>query len=169
MLTGRIVQLAAITILGLGFGLTSVAAGDPSISDLTRLDQQYMNEQRASIDDLARRSFGDQINGNTAHDLDVLQRLLDRGVVRPEQTQLLQAMGMILGDLLAADLDMHWVLYEDSVGRSRALRYRHSEEYLFPVTMISRRREAGNRKSVAEIYQKAYDIIDAARPALPFQ
>lgn len=169
MLTGRIVRLMAIAALGLGVSLSTIAADPPEISELSRLDLQYMSQQKASVDDLARRSFGDHINGNTAHDLDVLQRLLDRGLVRPEQTQLLQAMGMILGDSLAEDLDMHWVIYEDHVGRSRALRYRQTEEYLFPVTMISRRREADNRKSVADIYQKAYDIIAAARPALPFE
>ena len=78
-------------------------------------------------------------------------------------------MGIVLGDLLAADLDLHWVIYRDNVGRSRALRYRQSDEYLFPATMISRRREADNRKTVADIYQKAYDIMAARKPALPFQ
>jgi hypothetical protein len=64
---------------------------------------------------------------------------------------------------------MHWVIYEDSAGRSRALRYEDSENYLFPITMIARRREVGNQTPVSDIYQKAYDIIDESRPALPFQ
>ena len=75
----------------------------------------------------------------------------------------------VLGDLLAADLGMHWVIYEDKYGRSRALRYGQSEEYLFPVTMISRRQEADNQTPVVDIYQKAHDIIDAVKPPLPFQ
>ena len=81
----------------------------------------------------------------------------------------LQAMGVIMGDLLAANLDMHWVVYEDAKGRSRALRYRESNEYLFPITMISRRQEADNDTPVAVIYQKAYDIIAPLRPELPFR
>ena len=78
-------------------------------------------------------------------------------------------MGVIMGDLLAADLDMHWIVYEDKIGRSRALRYRDTEEYLFPVTMISRRREAGNNTPVVDIYEKARAIIIDTRPPLPFQ
>ncbi len=76
-------------------------------------------------------------------------------------------MGIILGDLLAADLGMHWVVYQDQLGRSKALRYRQTDNYLFPVTMISRRREVDNRQPVVEIYQKAYDIIVAARKKPP--
>jgi hypothetical protein len=64
---------------------------------------------------------------------------------------------------------MHWVIYEDAEGRSRALRYAQSDNYLFPITMIARRREVGNETSVQEIYQKAYDIINDSRPAPPFQ
>jgi hypothetical protein len=169
MRSGKILRLLAPVLLGLGFSLSALADIDPRISELTPTDQQYMGQQRRLIDDLARVELGSQINGNTTHDLNVLQRLLDRGLVQSQQTQELQAMGIILGDLLAAELDMHWVVYEDSIGRSRALRYRQSEEYLFPVTMISRRREVDNRQPVADIYHKAYDIIDAARPALPFR
>jgi hypothetical protein len=64
---------------------------------------------------------------------------------------------------------MHWVIYEDTAGRSRALRYQESEVFLFPITMIARRREVGDQTPVVVIYQKAYDIIDASRPPAPFQ
>jgi hypothetical protein len=78
-------------------------------------------------------------------------------------------MGVIMGDLLAAEFDLHWVIYEDRKGRSRALRYRESDNVIFPITMISRRREVGNQTSVADIYQKASDIIATHKPTLPFQ
>ena len=74
-----------------------------------------------------------------------------------------------MGDLLAEDLGLHWVVYEDSLGRSRALRFKESDDYLFPVTMISRRREVDNRTPVAEIYQKAVAAIAPAIPPRPFQ
>mgnify|MGYP001555175410 FL=1 len=78
-------------------------------------------------------------------------------------------MGVILGDLLAAEFGLHWMIYQDTHGRSRALRDGDSDTYLFPITMISRRREAGNDTPVTEIYRKASDIITSSRPALPFQ
>ena len=89
--------------------------------------------------------------------------------MRPDQTRELQAMGVIMGDLLAAELDMHWVIYEDRQGRSRALRYRETDNFLFPITMIARRREVGNQTPVVDIYQKAHSIIARNIPPLPFQ
>ncbi|MDX1733054.1 MAG: DUF3806 domain-containing protein, partial [Halioglobus sp.] len=75
---------------------------------------------------------------------------------------------VILGEHLARDLDMHWVTYADKLGRSRALRYRDSDTFLFPITMISRRREVDNTATVREIYDRAYAIVDRQRPQLPF-
>jgi hypothetical protein len=144
------------------------AQSNARIGELSDLDRQYMAQQRALLQDLATMKLGRQFNGNPDNDLPLLQQLLDRRLVRPDQTRELQAMGVVMGDLLAASLDMHWVIYEDAQGRSRALRYRESDEYLFPITMISRRREVGNETPVATIYQKAYDIIAPLKPPLPF-
>lgn len=169
MKPGRILPLFATILLALIFALPALGEKPPRISGLTTVDKHYMNNQRALIDDLTRSNLGSAMNGNKDRDLNLLQRLLDRQLVKPNQTAELQAMGIIMGDLLAADLDLHWVIYEDNVGRSRALRYRQIEEYLFPVTMISRRREADNRNSVNDIYQKAYDTMKANKPPLPFE
>jgi hypothetical protein len=140
-----------------------------NIGELTNVDRQYMAKQRTTLEDLAASRLGRHFNGDKNNDLALLQALLDKRLVEPEQTRELQAMGVVMGDLLAADLDMHWVIYEDRLGRSRALRYEQSDNYLFPMTMISRRQEADNHTPVADIYQKAHDIIASRKPALPFQ
>jgi hypothetical protein len=151
--------------------LTAVANAQPEarISDLSQLDRQFMAQQRETLDNLASSNLGRRFSGNKENDLQILQLLLDRRLIRADQTRELQAMGVIMGDLLATDLGMHWVIYEDNQGRSRALRYRQSQEYLFPITMISRRQEAGNDTPVAAVYQKAYGIIDPLRLELPFR
>ncbi len=158
--------LVAGTILA---ATASIADNTVRIGDLSQLDRQYMTQQRDLLNDMAALELGRSFTGDKDNDLQLLQLMLDRRLVRPDQTRELQAMGVIMGDLLAADLDMHWVIYEDAHGRSRALRYKESDEYLFPVTMISRRQEADNNTPVALIYQKAYDIIAPLRPALPFR
>jgi len=145
------------------------AAGEAKISELSYLDRQFMDQQRALLEELTSRHYGLRFNGNRDHDLELLQRLLDERLVRGDQTRELQAMGVIMGDLLAADLGLRWVVYEDYQGRSRALRDGDTDTYLFPITMISRRREVDNRTPVADIYNKARDIIIDSRPALPFQ
>ncbi len=148
--------------------LATAAQEQARIGELSPLDLQYMSQQRNTLNDIASDKLGRRFEGNKANDLQILQLMLDRRLVKPDQTRELQAMGVIMGDLLAADLDMHWVLYEDAHGRSRALRYKETQEYLFPITMISRRQQADNHTAVADIYQKAYDIIAPLRPGLPF-
>lgn len=147
----------------------SLAQQAARIGELSNMDLQFMAQQRDILEDLAARSLGREFSGDRDRDLDLLQTLLDRQLVRPDQVRELQAMGVVMGDLLAAELGMHWVIYEDNQGRSRALRYRDSDNFLFPMTMIARRRQVGNQTAVKDIYQKAYDIIDHSRPALPFQ
>jgi hypothetical protein len=139
------------------------------ISELSKLDREFMAQQVQLLQDLAATKLGRRFSGDRDRDLDLLQTLLDRQLVRSNQVRELQAMGVVMGNLLAAELEMHWVIYEDNQGRSRALRYKNSDNYLFPITMIARRREVGNQTPVIDIYQKAYDIIDRSRPALPFR
>ncbi len=145
------------------------AGGEPQIGELSYLDRQYMTQQRELLEDLCRRHFGAGFSGDRDRDLALLQRLLDHRLVRPDQTRELQAMGVIMGDLLASEFGLEWVTYQDAMGRSRALLDGESEVYLFPVTMISRRQEVDNRTPVAEIYRKASEVIRSNRPALPFQ
>ncbi|MDG1945381.1 MAG: DUF3806 domain-containing protein [Halioglobus sp.] len=145
------------------------AGGIPRVGDLSKVDLEFMSQQRQSLQDMTALSLGRQFNGNRDQDLELLQALLDRKLVRADQTLELQAMGVIIGDLLAKELDMHWVIYEDREGRSRALRYKATDEFLFPITMIARRQEVGNQTPVVDIYQKAHDIIFAKIPPLPFQ
>ena len=147
----------------------SLAQPTPRMGELSSVDLEFMAQQRTLLRDLAAARLGRQFNGDQERDLDLLQSLLDKQLVRPDQTRELQAMGVIMGDLLSAEFDLHWVIYEDREGRSRALRYRESDNVIFPITMISRRREVGNQTSVADIYQKAADIIITSKPSLPFQ
>lgn len=128
-----------------------------------------MTQQRQALQDIAARYLGRGFSGNRERDIELLQTLLDKKLVRPNQTAQLQGMGIILGDLLAAELGVRWVVYEDRAGRSRALQLGQSGEYLFPVTMISRRREVGNTTSVSAIYEKAKTIGQRYSTPLPFQ
>ena len=161
----RLLALFLALLLAVG----AVASDAVRIGELSFLDRQYMAQQRTVLEDLTRRHFGRTFNGNRDNDLGLLQRLLDHRLVRNDQTRELQAMGVIMGDLLATELGLHWVIYQDDLGRSRALRDGDTDTYLFPITMISRRREVDNRTPVAEIYDKARAAVIDSRPALPFQ
>ena len=141
----------------------------PRTSSLTAIDRDFMEEQRESIDALARTHLGRQVRGDKENDLTVLQQLLDQRLVRSDQVLLLQAMGVVMGDLLSKELKMPWVIYEDALGRSRALRLGLSDHYLFPITMISRRAEVGAAVDVRAIYARAVAAMEPHLPPRPFQ
>jgi hypothetical protein len=167
----RSFALATLIILsGLSATADLAQAQQPArVDSLSSMDREFMAQQRKRIDDLARFHFGRQLRTEKANDLDILQTLLDRGLVRPEQTLELQAMGVVMGDLLASELDMKWVVYEDKLGRSRALQFGRSDNFLFPITMISRRAEVGSTVDVEAIYNKAASMIEPYRTPLPFR
>ena len=159
-----------ILLCGLMLSSLTVGAEDSTkVIELTPVDRQFLQQQRTRIDDLARLRLGRQLNGDPGTAISILQSLLDRRAVRSDQTLELQAMGVVLGDALARELSLHWVVVEDSYGRSRALQLDRTQNFLFPVTMISRRIEAGATTPVQTIYDKAKAIMEPLRPPLPFQ
>jgi len=121
-------------------------------------DKNHFKSQRLLIEDVARSKLGTQVHGNR-DDLVLLQRIVHKGLFKKEQRLENQAMGVILGDLLEKELGLVWQIYEDSVGRSRALCVADTMNCLYPVTMISRRIEVGLMPNVQEIYDYAVETI----------
>ena len=136
---------------------------DRLVEPLTAIDQQFMRDQRIRVEQLANR-LGRNLSGAADRDVETLQRMLDERLVAPTDTLTLQAMGVVFGDLLGSRLDMDWVVYRDKKGRSRALRYREIEVYLFPVTMISRRHESGSDRRLKPLFD---EIVHDTRLLLP--
>ena len=161
--------LLQVALLALLLATGDLALAEVEIGELSYIDKTYMQQQRERVAQLSESNLGRKLNGTRDNDLDILQQLLDRKLVTGQQTLELQALGVIMGDLLASDMRLDWVIYEDKLGRSRALRYQQTDNYLFPITMISRRREVDNTETVADIYQRARDSMAAVIEPLPFQ
>lgn len=126
---------------------------DVQIRPLSTIDKQYMTQQRAAIEGLANR-LGRRLSGVPSRDLDTLQIIIDRRWIEQEDAKTQQAMGIVFGDLLAKELGFDWVVYRDRAGRSRALRYRDQEIYIFPITMISRRLAAKAETRVKALFDE---------------
>jgi hypothetical protein len=147
-------------------GTTAQAQGSEitiRIEPLSAIDLQFMDEQRAKIESLANR-LGRTLTGDPDRDIDTLQQILDRGFIARDDELTLQGMGMVFGDLLGGTLDMDWVVYRDRAGRSRALRYRSSDTYVYPVTMISRRFMADTAPHLAILFA---ETVDETQQRLP--
>ena len=104
------------------------------------LGQRYsLNTQRKEIIDLIARRLGILKLKGDQSDLKVLQDLVDRKAIRRDDVRGLQGLGIVFGDVLVNEFGLDWVSYEDDIGISKALRWKKTENYVFPVTMFSKR------------------------------
>lgn len=156
--------------LGAFPALSTPRAGDarsspwkPRFRPLSSVDRDLMRRQRSLVDGQARRHVGTGLTGRSLDDLRVLQAILDHAPPAPGETFALQALGVALGDVMAAQLGLSWVVFEDQLGRSRALRLGATDVVLFPVTMISKRVERDVPFRVEELYRKAARTVEGSR------
>ncbi len=140
---------------------------DYQISALGPGDQNFLRQQQELAESLVYEHLLSRLNGDQAHDIALLQRLLDKDVLRAEQRRELQALGVVLGRLLEKEFRLRWVVYIDELGRSRGLQVDNTTQVIFPLTMVSRRVEADAAVDVNEIYTKASDIVRYTRANLP--
>ncbi len=131
----------------------------PRIVELSLRDRQILEGQRRRADEIARDVTYLELNGRL-RDLDALQQIVDRGAVPEDDRYGLQSLGVALGDVMASELGLEWVVYEDDVRPSRALRVPGTDQLVFPVTMISKRVERGVPVDVRELFESAREIVD---------
>jgi uncharacterized protein DUF3806 len=118
----------------------------PTEDDLEQFQRQIQVVDRL----LAARFPGACLHGTTA-DLVLLQRLLDRRGLKPTQTYELQCVGVAFGNVLAREAGLHWIMVTDEYGHDPALQYQRSSLIVFPLTMISKRVEAGEPVDLARL------------------
>ncbi len=141
----------------------SFIASRTLIEPLDGVERRRIREQRQLVHDLARRHIGTALSGQSLDDLRVIQELLDKKIFKSDDTYELQALGIALGDLMASRLDLHWVAVEDDLGRSRALQFGDGENFIFPITMISKRVEVDLGVRVTDLYKKAEAEVEGFR------
>lgn len=132
------------------------------IAEFREIDREYLRIARERINQRCSMSFGTTFRGDKNHDLPLLQRLLDERRVARDELELLQGMGVILGDILRGEYPLDWIRYIDEEGSSRALQLRHQQHFIFPITAISRRAAVDAPVNVRAIYQNMRDPVTAA-------
>ncbi|MCV6626626.1 MAG: DUF3806 domain-containing protein [Cellvibrionaceae bacterium] len=143
------------------------AQEEVELSDLSWLDRSHLERQVNSIDEISSGALGSPIRGSR-QDLKTLQRIIDRGLVKKDQVQLQQAMGAVLGNILVLEPALEWKIYEDKLGRSRAVCVKGSNDCIFPITILSRRMEVGLLPRVEAVYQRALEMIADKLPQNPY-
>jgi hypothetical protein len=137
------------------------------VGELGKFDLRVLEAQRERAAELALSHAHFSLTG-TLRDLDTLQTLIDRGVLEASDRFDLQSLGVALGDLMVNELGLEWVVVQDDLGRSRGLRIPRTEDFIFPVTMISKRVERGVEVDVRALFETTRERVTAARvPATP--
>jgi hypothetical protein len=124
------------------------------ISEPTPEDLRHLAKQRACVEAYLADESRDKYR-TAAGKLGLLRALIEAKVFRPDQTWELQSMGIVLGDALAQELGLRWVMVEDDYGRDPALAVPGKSVLVFPLTMISKRIEAGQPVDVFDLFNWA--------------
>jgi len=116
-------------------------------------DLAQIAKQEATALQLLRSRYPDAKFDHGETDLKWLQRLVDDKALRREQTYELQCLGIVLGQVFAAQTPLRWVVVEDEFGRDLGLQYPNTTVIVFPLTMISKRVEDGRDVDVIPLFR----------------
>ncbi len=139
----------------------------PQVKELGFQEKRHLEVQAQQIDELLRKA-GNQLH-NDKSDLELLQRIVYKGLVKKDQRLLQQSMGVVLGNVfLTESKHLQWMTYQDKLGKSRAVCITGTQHCLFPITMLSRRMEVGLLPDVDKIYREAWQMIESYLPVGPY-
>lgn len=137
----------------------------PLVEELSLGQQFILDSQRKEIEQVIIRRLGvTGLKGNI-EDLKIVQQVIDKRLISKEDTKAWQSLGIVFGDLLAAELDLHWVNYKDEQGESRALRWRKTMNFIFPVTFFSKRIQFGQPLDAQALFTKIRREVESFPPA----
>ena len=119
---------------------------------LSDTDWDWLRRAEQHIFQLLKDRYGDVSLNHTEADLQLAQRLIDDKAVNRKQILELQCLGVLLGNVFAAQTSMQWAVVSNEFGTMLAL---HSPEIgftLYPLTMISQRVEDNRKVNIPTLY-----------------
>jgi Domain of unknown function (DUF3806) len=158
MLLDKRIQCAVTIFVILFSGGSTVSASAEHITLPNQADIAERNERVERIATVVKQLYG-HTSTHTAADIPYLQRLFDGHVFKKDETFKWQTAGLAFGEVLAHELGLHWIMYEDQYGRDPALRYRETSIIVFPLTMLSKRIEQGRPADLQAILDESAKTI----------
>jgi hypothetical protein len=125
----------------------------PKFTELSQDDVASLDKQRALVASAAKQRFGVSGLARTKVDLPVLQRLIDDHAFDKTQTYELQSLGVALGDVMASELPLRWMMVTDEFGTAPTLRYKDTTIQVNALTMISKRIERDEKVNVSRLLE----------------
>jgi hypothetical protein len=157
-MTPFICLATALTFGALAFSLYSSQSGPkqrvaPKFTELSGDDVASLDKQRALVAAAAKQRYGVSGLVRTKADLPVLQRLIDDQAFSKTQTYELQSLGVALGDVMASELPLRWMMVTDEFGTDPTLRNKETTIQVNALTMISKRVERDEKVSVSRLLE----------------
>jgi hypothetical protein len=118
-----------------------------SSADITRIEAQR-KWVREHYPPEAEHNY-QKLSGKLA----LINKILENNWIGPEETLKLQCLGVTFGDaLVQQESSLSWVAVEDEYGRDPALNFQGTSILMFPLTMISKRIENGEKVDVYTLF-----------------
>lgn len=129
----------------------------PAVRTLTDNHVSQLSAQRKWVAD----HFDDPtLYRDTSNKLRVIATILENQWVDPSETVKLQCLGAAFGDALAETIGLNWVTFSADGDEWPGLRYEDSSLFVHPLTMISKRVEAGEEVDVVELFRNLAHRIE---------
>ena len=100
------------------------------------------------------------INGK----LSLLDTILQSDWIEPTESYKLQSLGITLGDIIVQDLHFVWIEVNDEYGDTPAVQLPGTTIIIYPMTMLSKRIEAGEEVDIYELYAALKEKITQIKP-----
>lgn len=140
------------------------SAGPARISELdpqeqARLQRGRVLVQRYLADEDSRRKY-QTVPGK----LGTLRAIMKIEPLTPARKDLMEACGVVLGDTFVQDMGFRWVAIENEKGSERevVIRYRRTNIFLHPLTLVSDRVKRGERFDMLDLYNELAAEVEAA-------
>ena len=131
-----------------------------TVKELNVGQQFTLDKDRREFTNLLHRQLGiRQLSGDRS-DLKSIQQVIDKKMLTADQVREWQSVGVVFGDILSKEFGLSWISYEDEMGVSKALRWRSTENYVFPITLFSKRIRFKQKIDVYEVYDKLHGEIN---------
>jgi len=134
---------------------------EQKISALNESDQKRLREQRAVVEKYLGNEDSKEKYKTAAGKLGTIRAIVQGDVFKPDQKYELQCLGIVLGDVFVQDMGMEWIMVEDEYGRDPAVRLPNTTIILYPMTMISKRVERGEKVDVFELYNGTASQVES--------
>jgi hypothetical protein len=136
---------------------------EQKITALNEADQKRLRDQRAVVGEYLGNEDSKEKYKTAAGKLGTIRAILEGNIFKPDHKYELQCLGIVLGDVFVQDLGMEWIMVEDDYGRDPAVRLPNTTIILYPMTMISKRIDRGEKVDVFELYNGTAAQVEALK------